>query len=302
MSAESQLTPMMAQYRRIKGRIAEGRAYCCSGLGDFADEMFFRRTRVAGVAVAECGVDEAGHDSDVRDSRFHAANSYMARLLRAGRKVAICDQVEVRRGRVKLVKREVTQILRPGNAFLDERMLTAERNNYLAAVYAPGKKFRAGAGGLDDRGVSNARNWRARRRCWRSWSGCVRREIIAPSEDAVVQALLKGSFPIARTVYWTTGCSPRRRRSSRCGSISSCGVAGRLRAEEQGGGGGRGGRGAACTTDAAFAAGRGAFDVAFVLRDVGFSGAGLITTLRHLEILEPLHRDAARTATLCTGR
>ena len=62
---------------------------------------------------------------------FHAANGYISRLLKAGRKVAVCDQMEEARAG-QLVKRGVTQILSPGTHF-DERMLAAERNNYLAA-------------------------------------------------------------------------------------------------------------------------------------------------------------------------
>src|SRR5207245_5705933 len=69
----------------------------------------------------------------------HAANGYIARILKAGRKVAICDQVEDARPG-QLVKREVTQILSPGTHF-DERMLVAERNNFLASVYPGGKMF-----------------------------------------------------------------------------------------------------------------------------------------------------------------
>src|SRR6266568_9493983 len=69
----------------------------------------------------------------------HAANNYIARILRAGRKVAICDQMEEARPG-QLVKREVTQILSPGTHF-DERMLAAERNNFLACVYGVGRTF-----------------------------------------------------------------------------------------------------------------------------------------------------------------
>ncbi len=69
----------------------------------------------------------------------HAANAYIGRLLKAGRKVAICDQLEDARPG-KLVKREVTQILSPGTHF-DERILVAERNNFLAAVYPSGRIF-----------------------------------------------------------------------------------------------------------------------------------------------------------------
>ena len=64
---------------------------------------------------------------------FHAAGGYIARILRAGRKVAICEQLEEARPG-QLVRREVTQILSPGTHF-DERLLAPERNNFLAAIY-----------------------------------------------------------------------------------------------------------------------------------------------------------------------
>jgi DNA mismatch repair protein MutS len=70
---------------------------------------------------------------------FHAANGYIARLLKAGRKVAICDQVEKARPG-QLVKREVTQILSPGTHF-DDRLLAPERNNFVAAICSCGKIF-----------------------------------------------------------------------------------------------------------------------------------------------------------------
>src|SRR3970282_487266 len=70
---------------------------------------------------------------------FHAANGYIARILKAGRQGALRYQTqEANTG--KLLKRGVTQILSPGTPF-DERMLVAERNNFLAAVYPSGKNF-----------------------------------------------------------------------------------------------------------------------------------------------------------------
>src|SRR6266705_3748824 len=135
MASDAELTPMMAQYRRIKSELPKD-ALLLFRLGDFY-EMFFEDAQLGSQllnvaltkrgAVPMCGIP------------FHAANGYIGRLLRAGRKVAICDQVEEARPG-QLVKREVTQILSPGTHF-DERMLTAERNNFLAAVYAPGKSF-----------------------------------------------------------------------------------------------------------------------------------------------------------------
>src|ERR1044071_50136 len=138
MAAEAQLTPMMAQYRRIKSELPRD-ALLLFRLGDFY-ELFFEDAQVGAQllnvaltrrgAIPMCGIP------------FHAMNGYISRILKAGRKVAICDQVEEARPG-QLVKREVTQILSPGTHF-DERMLTAERNNFLAAVYPGGKTFGLG--------------------------------------------------------------------------------------------------------------------------------------------------------------
>src|SRR5215204_6661588 len=133
MSNEAQLTPMMAQYRRIKGELPKD-ALLLFRLGDFY-EMFFEDAQVGAqllnVALTKRGV------IPMCGIPYHAANAYIGKILRAGRKVAICDQVEEARPG-QLVKREVTQILSPGTHF-DERMLQAERNNYLAAVAKNGK-------------------------------------------------------------------------------------------------------------------------------------------------------------------
>ena len=135
MAAEAQLTPLMTQYRRIKGELPKD-ALLLFRLGDFY-EMFFEDARegaqllnlslIARNGVPMCGLPH------------HAAHAYIGKLLKAGRKVAICDQLEDAQPG-KLVKREVTQILSPGTHF-DERILVAERNNFLAAIYPLGKTF-----------------------------------------------------------------------------------------------------------------------------------------------------------------
>ena len=135
MAASTQLTPMMAQYRRIKSELPRD-ALLLFRLGDFY-EMFFEDAQTGSqllnlALTSRNGVPMCGLP-------FHAANGYIGRLLKAGRKVAICDQLEDAKPG-KLVKRDVTQILSPGTHF-DERMLVAERNNYLAAVYPSGKSF-----------------------------------------------------------------------------------------------------------------------------------------------------------------
>ena len=126
--SEVQLTPMMAQYRRIKASLPPD-ALLLYRLGDFY-ELFFEDAQegaqLLNVALTQrqgipmCGIP------------YHAANTYIGRLLKGGRKVAICDQTEEAKPG-KLVQREVTSILSPGTHF-DERILTAERNNFLAAL------------------------------------------------------------------------------------------------------------------------------------------------------------------------
>ncbi len=135
MSAEIQLTPMMAQYRRIKGELPKD-ALLLFRLGDFY-EMFFEDAQ-AGAQLLNLSLT-ARNGIPMCGLPHHAANGYIARILRAGRKVAICDQTEEAKPG-KLVNREVTQILSPGTHF-DERMLVAERNNFLAAVCPSGKTF-----------------------------------------------------------------------------------------------------------------------------------------------------------------
>src|SRR5438093_2571408 len=135
MTIDTQLTPMMAQYRRIKSELPKD-ALLLFRLGDFY-ELFFEDAQIGAqllnVALTKRGV------IPMCGIPFHAANNYIARLLKAGRKVAICDQMEEARPG-QLVKREVTQILSPGTHF-DERMLAAERNNFLGAVYPVGRTF-----------------------------------------------------------------------------------------------------------------------------------------------------------------
>jgi DNA mismatch repair protein MutS len=132
---ETQLTPMMVQYRRIKSELPRD-ALLLFRLGDFY-EMFFedaqQGAQLLNVSLTQrngvpmCGIP------------YHAANGYIGRILKAGRKVAVCDQVEEAKPG-KLVQREVTAILSPGTHF-DDRLLSADRNNFLAAVTRSGRTF-----------------------------------------------------------------------------------------------------------------------------------------------------------------
>jgi len=126
-------TPLMRQYNAIKERYPN--ALLLFRLGDFY-ELFFEdavvaskelqitltsRNKEKGVAIPMCGVP------------YHAAEGYIAKLVRRGYRVAICDQMEDPRLAKKLVKREVTRVVTPGTA-IDSQMLEPRENNYLAAV------------------------------------------------------------------------------------------------------------------------------------------------------------------------
>src|SRR5438552_306596 len=129
------LTPMMQQYRRLRGSIPAD-TLLLFRLGDFY-ELFFEDAKEASgllnVALTKrngvpmCGVP------------YHAAQTYIAKLIKAGRRVAICDQTsEPQPG--KIVSRDITQIVSAGTVS-DLDLLESKRANYLGAVYADGTVF-----------------------------------------------------------------------------------------------------------------------------------------------------------------
>jgi DNA mismatch repair protein MutS len=129
------LTPMMQQYRRLRGSIPVD-TLLLFRLGDFY-ELFFEDAKEAAnllnVALTKrngvpmCGVP------------YHAAQNYIAKLIKAGRRVAICDQTsEPQPG--KIVSRDITQIISAGTVS-DLDLLQAKRANYLGAVYADDSVF-----------------------------------------------------------------------------------------------------------------------------------------------------------------
>src|SRR5262245_3338647 len=189
MASDAQLTPMMAQYRGIKSELPKD-ALLLFRLGDFY-ELFFEDAQVGAqllnVALTKRGV------VPMCGIPFHAANNYIGRLLKAGRKVAICEQLEDARPG-QLVKREVTQILSPGTHF-DERMLAAERNNFLAAIYPQGRVFGLALVDLTT-GSFKTTELTSDAALLTELERLRPAEIVLPSEAVNLQTLLKASFPI----------------------------------------------------------------------------------------------------------
>ena len=129
------LTPMMQQYRRLRGSIPAD-TLLLFRLGDFY-ELFFEDAKEASVLLNVALTKRNG--VPMCGMPYHAAQTYIAKLIKAGRRVAICDQTsEPQPG--KIVSRDITQIISAGTVS-DFDLLEAKRANYLGAVYTDGGIF-----------------------------------------------------------------------------------------------------------------------------------------------------------------
>jgi DNA mismatch repair protein MutS len=287
MAAETQLTPMMTQYRRIKGELPKD-ALLLFRLGDFY-EMFFEDAQTGAqllnlALTARNGVPMCGLP-------HHASTAYIGKLLKAGRKVAICDQLEDARPG-KLVKREVTQILSPGTHF-DERMLVAERNNFLAAVRPSGRTFGLALVDLTT-GDFMTTEVEGDAALLAELERLRPAEIIYPGEAVALRDLLRGSFQILNGYDdWTFAPETALftvRDHFKVASLDGFGLKDRTAAI--------GAAGAALH----YLTQHLRRDVQHLTRLSFYRRNDFLaldyTTLRHLEILEPLRHDAPRNASL----
>ena len=131
--AAKKLSPMMQQYMDIK----EAHQDCILffRLGDFY-EMFFEDAKLVSreleltLTGKNCGLEERAPMCGVP---FHSADTYIARLIEKGHKVAICEQTEDPAAAKGLVKREVIRIVTPGTV-LSSNMLKEIEINYIASI------------------------------------------------------------------------------------------------------------------------------------------------------------------------
>lgn len=132
--AKPKLTPMMQQYMEIKERYKD--CILFFRLGDFY-EMFFDDALLASKELEitltgrDCGLEERAPMCGVP---YHAAHTYIARLINKGYKVAICDQMEDPSQAKGIVKRDVTRVITPGTV-IEPDMLDEKKNNYIMAIY-----------------------------------------------------------------------------------------------------------------------------------------------------------------------
>lgn len=129
----AEYTPMMKQYFEIKEQYPD--TIVMFRLGDFY-EMFFEDAKTASAELElvltgrDCGQEERAPMCGIP---FHACDSYIARLVTKGYKVAICEQVEDPALAKGIVKRSVTRVITPGTV-IESAMLDESKNNFLGAV------------------------------------------------------------------------------------------------------------------------------------------------------------------------
>jgi len=130
----SKLSPLMEQYYREKQQYPD--AILLFRVGDFYEtfaEDAVIVSRDLNITLTSRQKDDAGNKIPLAGVPYHALETYLARLIKAGHKVAICDQVEDPKAAKGLVKREITRVVTPGT-IIEPAMLEESCNNFLAAV------------------------------------------------------------------------------------------------------------------------------------------------------------------------
>ena len=133
-------TPLMKQYNEIKRKYPD--ACLLFRVGDFYETFgddAVRASKILGITLTKRG---AGSETETALAGFphHSINTYLPKLVKAGLRVAICDQLEDPKMTKTIVKRGVTELVTPGVSMNDE-VLQSKTNNFLAAIYFAGKSI-----------------------------------------------------------------------------------------------------------------------------------------------------------------
>jgi DNA mismatch repair protein MutS len=133
-------TPLMKQYNEIKRKYPD--ACLLFRVGDFYEtfgEDAIRASKILGITLTKRG---AGSETETALAGFphHSINTYLPKLVKAGLRVAICDQLEDPKMTKTIVKRGVTELVTPGVSLNDE-VLQSKTNNFLASVYFTNKNI-----------------------------------------------------------------------------------------------------------------------------------------------------------------
>lgn len=133
--AKDELTPMMRQFHDLKAKHPD--AILLFRCGDFYETYLgdaILASQILGITLTRRNNGKSSSPTEMAGFPYHALDIYLPRLIRAGRRVAICDQLEDPKLTKKLVKRGITELVTPGVAMTDN-VLSARENNFLAAVH-----------------------------------------------------------------------------------------------------------------------------------------------------------------------
>ena len=140
------VTPLMKQYNAIKAKYPD--ALLLFRVGDFYETFGEDAIKAAGILNITLTARNNGGDGEkieLAGFPHHSLNTYLPKLVMAGCRVAICDQLEDPKQTKKIVKRGVTELVTPGVALSDD-ILTAKSNNFLAAIHFGASSFRQSSG------------------------------------------------------------------------------------------------------------------------------------------------------------
>ena len=140
MTKTTKITPLMKQYNDIKSKYPD--TILLFRVGDFYEtfgEDAILASKILGIVLTKRG---SGSSSEVELAGFphHSIENYLPKLVKAGNRVAICDQLEDPKLTKKIVKRGVTEIVTPGIA-INDGVLDQKKNNYLASVHIEKNNF-----------------------------------------------------------------------------------------------------------------------------------------------------------------
>ena len=126
-------TPLMKQYNTIKAKYPD--ALLLFRVGDFYETFGEDAIRAAGILnITLTARNNGGEKMELAGFPHHSLNTYLPKLVMAGCRVSICDQLEDPKLTKTIVKRGVTELVTPGVAFNDD-ILSSKSNNFLAAIH-----------------------------------------------------------------------------------------------------------------------------------------------------------------------
>lgn len=147
MSKQKKVTPLMKQYNAIKVKYPD--ALLLFRVGDFYETFGADAIKAAKILnITLTNRNNGGEKTELAGFPHHSVNTYLPKLVMAGCRVAICDQLEDPKQTKTIVKRGVTELVTPGVAFNDD-ILLSKSNNFLASVYFSKKENQLGVSFLD---------------------------------------------------------------------------------------------------------------------------------------------------------